>query len=298
MKMISFILVFLFLSMSVFPQNFSRELVKKAESGDVEAMFSLGICYRRGRNVETDNEKAVYWFAKASDKGHIEATYYLASYYENGIVVKQDSLRAYNLLLKASDKGDAYAMFDLGEYRHLKSVPNSELEALEWVKKALETTDSDILKSECALKLYFKYLGTEGIAKDLSTAVGWLHKAEEYYPFSAVQNELGVCYLNGIGVDSNKEEAIKWFTKGYQQRDSYCAGNLGLIYYRDKDYNKAFKYLKESADNDFYPMQKAAEYLSYCYKYGRGTSVDVENASKYLELSKQLKDKSLKELME
>ena len=41
---------------------FSEELLKKAESGNVEAALEVANCYYRGIDVEEDNDKACAWF--------------------------------------------------------------------------------------------------------------------------------------------------------------------------------------------------------------------------------------------
>lgn len=45
------------------------------------------------------------------------------------------------------------------------------------------------------------------------------------------QNELGVAYLTGDGVDRNKQEAVKWYLKAAKQGLSDAMFNLGMAYY-------------------------------------------------------------------
>ncbi len=46
---------------------------KKANAGDVEAMFQLGVAYAFGRGAELNLEKALHWLNKAADCGHKDA---------------------------------------------------------------------------------------------------------------------------------------------------------------------------------------------------------------------------------
>ena len=52
-----------------------HELKKKACSGDIEAQFELGECYKSGNGVGMDEEKAAKWYHEAARQGHIEAQY-------------------------------------------------------------------------------------------------------------------------------------------------------------------------------------------------------------------------------
>lgn len=59
MKRLSFILLFSFISaIMTFGANIS-ELKNKAEQGNAEAQYSLGVCYRCGDGVEKNLEEAI-----------------------------------------------------------------------------------------------------------------------------------------------------------------------------------------------------------------------------------------------
>lgn len=72
-----------------------------------------------------------------------------------------------------------------------------------------------------------------------------------------IQDNLGWRYQNGLGVDRNFSEAVKWYRKAAEQRDSSAQMHLGWMYEMGmgvaKDYAEALKmYLAagESADAD------------------------------------------------
>lgn len=69
MKRLSFILLFSFISaIMTFGANIS-ELKNKAEQGNAEAQYSLGVCYRCGDGVEKNLEEAIKWYKKAAEQG-------------------------------------------------------------------------------------------------------------------------------------------------------------------------------------------------------------------------------------
>ena len=53
--------------------DYNHVLTSKANAGDSEAMFQLGVSCAFGRGVELDLEKALYWLKKAAKAGHTMA---------------------------------------------------------------------------------------------------------------------------------------------------------------------------------------------------------------------------------
>lgn len=50
-----------------------KNLVTKAEQGDVDAMVMVGDCYNRGLHTEKDDQEAHRYYKMAADKGHVQA---------------------------------------------------------------------------------------------------------------------------------------------------------------------------------------------------------------------------------
>lgn len=62
------------------PEKKLKNLIKKAESGDVESQLTLGYEYSSGGGlVRKDHSEAESWFKKASFSGNFEAKHALAS---------------------------------------------------------------------------------------------------------------------------------------------------------------------------------------------------------------------------
>lgn len=91
-----------------------RKLRERAEAGDREAMYLLGVCFARGKGVEVDFAAAVEWFKKATVFGHLKAKLSLGYCYAAGKGVKRDLEVAYILLREAAEAGDHDA-FELAE---------------------------------------------------------------------------------------------------------------------------------------------------------------------------------------
>ncbi len=69
--------------------------------------------------------------------------------------------------------------------------------------------------------------------------------------FAPSQNNLGVMYAKGHGVEKNEKEAFKWYLKAAKQGDDVAQCNVGRFYYYgrgiDKDTDEAKKWLRKAS---------------------------------------------------
>ena len=49
-------------------EQYSEELLKKAESGDPKAQLQLAGCYNEGRGIKKDKTQALGWIEKAANQ--------------------------------------------------------------------------------------------------------------------------------------------------------------------------------------------------------------------------------------
>ena len=86
---------------------------KAAEQGYGPAQINLGLMYSAGDGVETDKNKAIYWFRKAASQGFREAQYSLGEMTYRGDGVDVDEREALKLFKEAAKNGfgdSIYAM--------------------------------------------------------------------------------------------------------------------------------------------------------------------------------------------
>lgn len=86
-----------------------RHLRFKAEDGDPESMFLLGIAYAQGRGVERNDTAAARWFHQAARKGHVRAKTSMGYLYATGRGVRHDHVLGYVFLAQAVRQGDPLA---------------------------------------------------------------------------------------------------------------------------------------------------------------------------------------------
>ena len=114
------------------PSHF-KEIKAKAEAGDAEAQYNLGVMYGSGQGVEQDFKEAVKWYQKAAEQGLAGAQNTLGIMYQKGDGVEQDFKEAAKWYQKAADQGLASAQYNLGlRYQYGKGVEQNYVTAYAW----------------------------------------------------------------------------------------------------------------------------------------------------------------------
>lgn len=98
----------------------------KAEQGDADAQFNLGVRYDTGEGVLQDHQQAVKWYRKAAEQGDALAQYNLGTKYDAGQGVLQDYKQAAEWWSKAAEQGHAKAQNNLGRMYENGKVPPPE----------------------------------------------------------------------------------------------------------------------------------------------------------------------------
>ena len=118
----------------------------------------------------------------------------------------------------------------------------------------------------------------QGVEQDYEKAVFWYRKSAEQGNDSAQYN-LALCYVKGQGVEQDYEKAVEWYRKSAEHGDSRAQFNLGHCYYKgqgvEQDYEKAVYWYKISAEQG---NSRAQLYLGNHYAKGEGVEQDYEKA--------------------
>lgn len=94
----------LFLTTLFYAQNTDiKTLIQKANQGDAEAQYNLGVAYYNGEGVEQSHSKAVYWYQKSAEQGDADAQYNLGVAYYNGEGVDKSYSKTVYWLRKACE---------------------------------------------------------------------------------------------------------------------------------------------------------------------------------------------------
>lgn len=187
-KFISILTVFVCLFFLVFPcfgdDNKERltfeYFLNKAENGEPEAQYGVGLSYFRGRfdghEIEQNYEEAAKWLKLAANtdawgSGHSAAL--LGHIYENGLetpVNADEALKWYNL---SAEKGSAVGFMELGRiYLQGKIVPQNDELGFFYSNNAARL---GVAKSQMVLAAYY-YNGWH-VEQDLAKAWFWANFA-------------------------------------------------------------------------------------------------------------------------
>jgi len=257
------------------------QITERAERGNIEAQFELGMCYADGNGVPKDLTEAVKWFRKAANQGYAAAQNNLGVCYYWGNGVAKDSAEAVKWFRKAADQGYARAQYDLGlRYYGGDGVAKDSAEAVKWFRKAAVQG-----LAQAQYNLGLCYRDGNGVAKDSAEAVKWFRKAADQ-GYAKAQYELGFCYGDGDGVPKDLTEAMKWFREAADQGYAEAQNNLGL-FYRDgygiaKDSTEAAKWFRRAAEQG---NEVAQNNLADCYWDGIGVPKNRELAIEWYKKS-------------
>lgn len=126
---------------------------KAAEQGDAFEQNILGDYYTEGKGIETDLEKADYWyklaltgFKKAAEQGDARAQMKVAWCYYAGEGVQMDKHTAFVWYKKAAEQANNKAMKIVGDcYKTGDGVEQNETEYMLWYTKAAKQGNQDAL---------------------------------------------------------------------------------------------------------------------------------------------------------
>lgn len=105
----------------------------RAERGEAEAQYRMGMMARFGWGMDKDVPAAVRWLQMAADRGHPQAQAELGTMYRLGRGVPEDLQQAARLLRAAAEAGVGIAQLSIGRlYRDGTGVTRNLVEAYAW----------------------------------------------------------------------------------------------------------------------------------------------------------------------
>ena len=161
----------------------NEELLKMAESGDVESQFNLGQFYYHGFGVTLDKREAYKWFRRAADNGHSMAEYSVCVAFNLGEGVTADQSEAARWFEKSVQSGGPSkvdALCNLGRAHYFgRGVPENKVKALKCYWDAFKDVENPGPRySDALYNLGTMILNGEGGArKNPLEALRWLSYA-------------------------------------------------------------------------------------------------------------------------
>ena len=180
-----------------------------AQKGNPEDQYKLAMCYMEGEGFSKDIKAAKEWLLKAARNGHATSQKALGDLYFNGVGVEKNSNEAIKWYSLAAKGGNSSAQAFLGDC-YLRGVgvkQNIEL-AIDYYKSASKLGDDKV--EEKLGQIYS--VGVGGIKKDIKEAVKWYWLSADKGNNEAAYY-LAICYNEGLGIEKNNAEALKWIEK-------------------------------------------------------------------------------------
>jgi hypothetical protein len=144
-----------------------QELKGKADKGNAQAMFELGLRYHKGDGVEKDDKAALEWHQKAAAKDHTKSEVQLGYLHAHGFGTKLDFVEAAKWYRKAAAKGDTTAQHNMGlQSMQGKGVKKDVEQAAQWFQLAAAQGHT-----RAQFNLGQLYEEGNGVKKDADTAL-------------------------------------------------------------------------------------------------------------------------------
>lgn len=298
---------------------------KGVENGCEVAMYNLSFYYKRGDGVEQNYEKAIGLLKRSAKLNYSYALKELGvAYFLGDYGLKVDYNIAQKFLKDASFTKNTTAMCYYA-WMHAKAlgVNKDKHKAKHWLDKSVEngyayaniplyilsTEDSDFwgspsyykeeiletitYSSFCSIvaryydKEYVRCADENDSNKEFygQAAFNMLldsyNKTEDAYACAG----LGVYYEDGIGVEPNTEEALKYYIKSHELGMPNMTKHIKHACEKLKKLSLYFEVLsasRETTDTDL------LNELAYCYAEGIGTSVNLNMAHSIIDRAIQL----------
>lgn len=271
-------------------EKFAEYIINGAQNGSPEHQYTLGIMYFKGKFIEQDYKKAVYWLKKAYSEYPLAAAY-LAKCYMNGYEVTKDIQKAIFLYQESIEAGS-----DIGYYDLACCYKNGI-----GVKPDIEYSEYLMIKSAelgyCAAqeKAGFIFKKRENHIE----AVKWFQRAAKQDNPTALF-EMSRYYILGKCVDKDTDKGIEFMKRAADLGCVEALIYMGIQYQEGnlfkKDAAKALKLLRKAVIlNDEQEFSSDCINIAYCslgefYLYGTEVTRNYTRAVFWFSMAAKLGD--------
>lgn len=120
---------------------------KRAQNGDADAQYQLGLAYLNGNDTIQDFEEAAKWFELAAESNHALAQYQLGLIYKTGLGTEPDLEKSYMWLNISAAAGIDMAALARNEVIHSLS-PEQVIQAQRASREQLQSKKKDTLSDD------------------------------------------------------------------------------------------------------------------------------------------------------
>lgn len=235
-----------------------------AEKGEAEAQFLLGTFYLMGQAGYTDEPKGRQWIQRAADQNHVHAMQTLADSYFSGDFTEYDIDKAVVYLKKGVAACYERSQVGLARcYAGGQGVEKDLHKAFSLYQRAAATEEI------YALFQLGEYHSDDRVGKkDPKKAFGYYMQAARLGDSDAMFR-VGQSYLEGSGVDENREEGIVWLQKAVDRKNPHaCYAMAGLCAKGENKNERLNERMKLLCDAATWGSAEALELIGFCLLEG------------------------------
>ncbi|KAI8880317.1 HCP-like protein [Backusella circina FSU 941] len=241
------------------------------------ALIQIGRMYLYGHGVEKNKEKSMECFQQSIEEMDPD------DYYHQGMTFYNEYHHDISLLYirKAVEAGCVLAQSQLGMMLlEGKFIQKNQAVAMEWIVKSMKL----MAPNDCYSQGMALYSGTT-VIQDYDISFCFIKKAAENH-HGLAQAHLGLVYLQGLGVEKNKNEALKWFEQSIKELSPDECYQQGVKFYNgtevDQNCEVVLLYLQKAAASHHGPSQTQ---LALMYLEGSGVEKNHDIAMDLIEKS-------------
>lgn len=201
-------------------ENAIKLYTEAAELRNLEALNNLGRIYETGKGLPgKDLQKASFYYLRAAELGHADAQTNIGYLIEHSIGSTADQVST-----TLARTGTAFTQSSIEK-------------AAEWYRLAAEK--HDYARAQNFLGSLY-YTGKGGFRRDYQQALRLFNRAADQGN-SHAQNNLGICYEEGVAVERNYEKAKQFYRKASEANHPSATNNLAFLFLLERNYGEAIK---------------------------------------------------------
>jgi hypothetical protein len=256
--------------------------IKSASKNNDKGQNALGVCYKYGNGTDKNLIKAVEYYTKAADNGNRKAQFNLADSYQYGEGVNKDLAKAFSFYMLSANQDYNLAQYQVGLfYFSGKNVEKDMLKAKDWFDKAIVNCENVSILNGVASFYKIGY-----VVQDYNKAFE-LYSKSAALGSSSANLELAAMYnSNNYGM-RNYQKAAEIYQKYADLGDVQCMMDLAFIYgigdgTLSQNYPKSLEFYKKAAAQN---NSKAQVAIGLYYENGYGVDVNNEEAMKWFHIA-------------
>lgn len=280
----------------------SYPLLKKVIEEDHNHHSSLVFAYaysnENGLGCKVDDALAAkYYELNIRVNAHTSSMNNLGLLYLSGEGVEKEYKKAFELFKKSNEKySDKYNRYNLGRcYYHGWGIEKDYHLAFSYF---IQNKDTDHSWSKRYLGLCYRF--GYGVEKNDTFGFNYLFEANKHINDNKTKYELARCYYYGKGIDENKAQSVGYFLELVNDNYKYAYNYLGLCYLNgygvEKDTAFAYELFKQA--NKLNQTSATLYNIGLCYEKGYGVDMDINQALEYYQQSSNLGGEKAKKKLE